>query len=316
MEKLPVELLEKVFEFLPHEDRKSVALVNSLWRKAGEAPHLWTWIELPRVEDQNSCARVIKMLRDKRLARLWHIDIRPDSVSEDLLRAMIQHRGLEKIQLEEGGELLSGLNSQLVIEALTRMESLDLYSPFPTHLLIGLLTEVSEGRSTLKRLYLWDNKLGELPAALVISASTRLVEVDLGYSQLTSDQVAALMEAIDQGNSSIEKLSLSGSLPSEDERPLNLKPLVKLEVVSLWNNSLTQQELVNFFSALSPSTKLRELYIRIDYEEMDWSTDLLAKAINFLEEVHLTAFPYQVCIQFLSPEVQIELTKDNIVIKS
>ena len=36
--KLPVEVLEKIFEFLPVKERKAVVLVNSLWRKAGEAP--------------------------------------------------------------------------------------------------------------------------------------------------------------------------------------------------------------------------------------------------------------------------------------
>ena len=34
--KLPVEVLEKIFEFLPVKERKAVVLVNSLWRKAGE----------------------------------------------------------------------------------------------------------------------------------------------------------------------------------------------------------------------------------------------------------------------------------------
>ena len=45
------------------------------------------------------------------------------------------------------------------------------------------------------------------------------------------------MERINQGNSSIEKLSFEGSLSEEKERiePLNLQPLVKLEEVILYN---------------------------------------------------------------------------------
>ena len=48
------------------------------------------------------------------------------------------------------------------------------------------------------------------------SALTRVLLVDLFCTSLTSDQVAALMEPINQGNSSIEKLSLLESVPEED----------------------------------------------------------------------------------------------------
>ena len=130
------------------------------------------------------------------------------------------------------------------------------------------------------------------------------------------------MEAIDQGNSSIEKLFFTISLSSEDERtrpPLNLKPLAKLEEVSLNYNFLTEQELVNFFAALSPSTKLRKLDIGgllwPAEGTIDGSTEVLAKAINFLEVVHLYVDPHQVRIQFVCPKVKIELSWDNIVQK-
>ena len=302
VERLSVEVLEKVFEFLPRKERKSGVLVNSLWRKAGEAPHLWTWVRLPAVRDQNSCARVIEMMSSKRLARVEEIEIQPDTVSEDLLRALVQHRGLKLIKICSG-DLPEGLDSQLVIEALTGVKSLYLGSdPLPPHLLIALLTEVSQGKSTLNDLTLNGN-MGEVPAALVVSALTKLVEVNLSFTKLTTDQVAALMEAIDQGNSSIERLSLVSSLPSEVERtePLNLKPLVNIEEVDLFYNLLTRQELVNFFAALSPSQKLRRLMINNlpwnQYaleEERDGSTEVMAKAINFLEKVDMEAHPYQV----------------------
>ena len=70
MEKLPMEVLEKVFEVLPRKDRKAGVLVNSLWRKVGERPRLWAWVRLPRVYDQNIRAQVIEMLSFERLARV------------------------------------------------------------------------------------------------------------------------------------------------------------------------------------------------------------------------------------------------------
>ena len=84
-------------------------------------------------------------------------------------------------------------------------------------------------------------------------------------------------------------------MPEEDERtgPLNLKPLVNLEVVNLWENSLTRLELVNFFAAISRTTNLKEL--RIDNLPLPWRcTKVIARAINFLEKVEMEAHPYQV----------------------
>ena len=304
MDRLPIEVLEKVFEFLPYEDRKAVVLVNSRWRKAGEAPHLWTSTGLYWVADRKRRKKAMKMLSFKRLARVDEIGINAEAVSNNLLEAMIQHTGLKKIELwggyNTGGKLPAGLDSQLMTEALAKVEDLSVYSSLPPHHLYDLLTEVSQGRSTLNRLSLNTN-LGEVPAALVASALTRLVEVYLA-SRLTTDQAAVLMEAIDQDDSSLKKLTLHSSLPTEDERtgPINLKPLVKLEVVMLFGNFHTRQELVDFFAAIFPSTKLRTLSFcsRLPWpaeEEMDGNTKVVARAINFLEWVNMNFHPYQVC---------------------
>ena len=155
-----------------------------------------------------------------------------------------------------------------------------------------------------------------------------MVKVELRIAILTFDQVAALMEGIDQGNSSIEKLFLDFSLPSEGERTwhFNLKPLVKVKEVVLYDNFLTRQELVDFFAAMSPSTKLRKLEIsqrkssRLktwpEEEEMDGSSGVMAKAINFLDKVHLDARPYQVCNQVHFQHFELKLDMENIARKS
>ena len=183
MEKLPMEVLEKVFEVLPRKDRKSGVLVNSLWRKVGERPRLWAWVRLPRVYDQNIRAKVIEMLSFKRLARVERIIIQPNAaaVSENLLQAMIQHTGLKRVHMWTD-ELPAGLDSELVLEALTRVEELWLgFDSLPIHLLIALLTEVSQDwiGLVLNSLRLYRTNLAKVPPALVASGLTRLVTVDL-----------------------------------------------------------------------------------------------------------------------------------------
>ena len=303
MEKIPVEVLEKVFEFMPWKDRKAGVMVNSKWRAAGEASHLWAWVQLPEVVDQNSREKVIKMLSSPRLARVEEITIDSGAVSEDLLQAMIQHTGLKRIRISPRGAFPAGLDSQLVVEALTRVEDFGgSFFPLPNHLTIALLTEVAEGRSNLKELSLWGTSLTKVPPALLAAALTRLVTINLNGASLTFDQVAALMEGINQGGSSIEKLVLDLPRDGRGIEPLNLQPLVKLEEVTL-HFCFNRQELVDFFAALSESTKLKKLWIDglpDDWpaqEEMDGSTEVMAKAFNFLEKGDMMAYPYQVYLQ-------------------
>ena len=116
MDKLPLlvleEVLKKVFEFLAPKDRKSGVMVNSLWRKVGEKPYLWAWVQLPKPVKQNGRARVIDMLGCERLTRVEDIEIEGNAVSEDLLQAILNHTGLKRIDV--WGELPAGLNPQLV----------------------------------------------------------------------------------------------------------------------------------------------------------------------------------------------------------
>ena len=100
METLPDELLEKVFEFLPAGDRKAGVLVNKRWKEVGEAPRFWARVKLPRVELRpNIQARVIDMVKSRRLAKVKEVNVDLDAVSDDLLHAIGLHQGLKEINL-------------------------------------------------------------------------------------------------------------------------------------------------------------------------------------------------------------------------
>ena len=323
MDRLPVELLEKVFDFLPYQDRKTVVLVNSHWRKAGEAAHLWDWVGLPRVEDQRSCKRVIEMLNTRRLAKAKEIAIQTGAMTNDLLQAVVLHKGLKEMEI--GGLRLvpAGVDRQLLVEALTGVESLDLQTcALPSQVLIALLTKVASGCSlnelylhaknkeqTLRmeawrmdRMLLLSSDAKVVPAALMASAFTRMTKVHVTHTILSSSQVGALMDRISQDNSSLNNLSLVGSFHRSRTERLDLKHLVHLEEVRLVVNYLTSEELVDFFEALSPLTKLKKLDLENIYgpseDENGGITEMMAKAINFLEEAKINIFgPTQVRFQ-------------------
>ena len=270
MDKLPEELLEKVFEFLPAKDRKSCVLVNKRWREVGEAPKFWTWVKLPRVELRpNNQARVIEMVKSRRLAKVKEVNIDLDAVSDDLLQAIRQHQGLKELNLfgDKISVLPAELDTELLILVVTGMESLSLiqqgkegltssqlclvsnhghdFFPLPSELVFALFTTMSQGCS-LKELHLTAN-IREVPASLLVSAIKRLVKLDLDCFSLTSAQVKALLEAIDQGETSLKKLSLTKSLPTRRTGHFNLKPLVKLEELRLIGNWHTREDIFHFF---------------------------------------------------------------------
>ena len=275
MDKLPEELLEKVFEFLPAKDRKSCVLVNKRWREVGEAPKFWAWVKLPRVELRpNNQARVIEMVKSRRLAKVKEVMVDLDAVSDDLLKAIHLHQGLKELSLF-GGKITglpAELDTQLLIQVVTGVESLSLiqqrkekrrdedatsvrhrmvskhgfsFFPLPSELVFALFTTMSQGCS-LKELHLTAN-IREVPASLLVSAIKRLVKLDLDCFSLTSAQVKALLEAIDQGETSLKKLSLTKSLPTRRTGHFNLKPLVKLEELRLIGNWHTREDIFHFF---------------------------------------------------------------------
>ena len=171
------------------------------------------------------------------------------------------------------------------------------FFPLPSELVFALLTTMSQG-CTLKELHLTAN-IREVPESLLVSAIKRLVKLDLDCYTLTSNQVYALLEAINQEETSLKKLSLTKSLPSRRTEYFNLKPLVKLEEVRLIGNWHTKEDLIDFFATLSPSTKLRKLVLTTanqPWELGDSSTGMIAKALNFLEEVSMNAYCWQVCV--------------------
>ena len=313
MDKLPIEMLERVFEFLPYKDRKIGALVNSRWRAAGEASHLWDWVRLPRVVDQWSCNRVIQMLNCSRLASVKEIVVKAEALSDHLLQAVILHKGLKQMEIW-GDWLARGVDSQLLVEAITRVESLDLQiktNSLPSHVFIALLTKVTAGCS-LKEIYLHSSRHRdwtsynryplcdkEMPATTLASAFPRLTKLHLSGTILTDSHLGTLMEGISRGNSSLNDLALVKTLDYDrtgtGTGQLDLKPLVNVEKVRLVCNCFTWKELVDFFATVSPSTKLKKLELKEcksfepenKKKKNDGRKEMMAKAINFLEEAHL-----------------------------
>ena len=297
------------------------------WRKAGEASHLWSWVHLPRVEDQRAGELAVEMLKSVRLAKVEKISISVESLSQDLLQAVLNHKGLKEMELStKGGYGYGGipceLDRQLLIEVLTKMESLVLQTnALQKTELTSLLTAMAEV-SSVKELYIWAESSEEIrrkisernrgrkgwrgmlapriphylwcvPTALLVSALTKLTTFQLAHSVLTADQMIGLLEKI--SDSSLQSFSLVRA--SWLWGRVDLTPLVNLKEVCLVGG-LNWEALVNFFAALSSSTNLRKLGFDLTDGFRDRAMEVIAKGLNFLEEVKIKANPLQVSTLF------------------
>ena len=286
MDRLPQQVLytvlEKVFLLLPQKDRKAAVMVNRAWRQIGEAPHLWSWVVLPEVDEDN-IEMVSEMLATRRLEKVENLTV--VKASDKLLLGVAQHIGLKRLVFERRPD---------------NQEMLRYSQDFD-----DLLTAVSSGDSSLEILSLSGLYLYHLPPTLFASAIARLVEVDLSHSRLFEHQIAAIMEAINKGDISLKRLCLSNARNAMKGEALHdLKPLVKLQSVDLSENIFLRQQLVNFFAALSPDSNLRELRIagsrikdrghQLLSQGMEENIQLIAEAVNFLEKVTMDANPSQV----------------------
>ena len=138
--------------------------------------------------------------------------------------------------------------------------------------------------------YLWC-----VPTALLVSALTKLTRFQLAHSVLTADQMTGLLEKI--SDSSLQSFSLVRA--SWLWGRVNLTPLVNLKEVCLVGGcGLHWEELVNFFAALSSSTNLRKLGFDLTNGFRDRDMEVIAKGLNFLEQVKIKANPLQVSILF------------------
>ena len=114
------EILHQVFLQLSLQDLKTVLLVCGLWRELGEAPGLWSGLHLNVT--RNNIAFMPQLLKSRRMKTVRKLTL--ETVSDELLQAVIRHKGLREI--DANGTDLSGVEASLLARAVTGMEDVDI----------------------------------------------------------------------------------------------------------------------------------------------------------------------------------------------
>ena len=285
---LPAELLERVFGLVPPLDRRAVLLVCRRWREVGEVPGLWAWVLLRTDMPEVVSTRRLGAVRA----------LTAGAVSEDLLQAVLRHRGLRRLELPNIN--VSAVRPELLGRLVGRLEDVNLFHTFLTRDQATAIFTVISQNSKLKRLNIGNNKLSSIEPALLAEAVSNLEEVSFqqrmlnshqptsifmslsGRAALTSHQIGAVFAVAGRGTN-LRHLNLVGNNLSSVE-PGHLAQVVsQLEVMNLYDTSLTGQQVEAVIQALvRPSSTLKRLNMGCNNLSMV-APRLLARAVARLE---------------------------------
>ena len=158
-----------------------------------------------------------------------------------------------------------------------------------------ILTAISQGYFSLKKLHIQNINLSTLEPSLLAGVARRLEEVWMDGTQLTSEQAAMVMTALCVKNSRLKMLDISCNDLSEVEPSLLARAVNGLEEVDLNDTKLTVEAVEEIISGVDQAdTKLKKLNMSNavdgvlgDKALFTQTPDLLAKALNKLEEVEI-----------------------------
>jgi hypothetical protein len=118
---LPLEMLEGILRLLPLKDLKVAVEVCRRWREAGEAPGLWASVRL-RVT-AGSLPSMAGLLGSRRLRAVRRLQVVDSSllVTEELMQAVVDHPGLEELDMPRGINL-TRIRAELLARAVVGLE--------------------------------------------------------------------------------------------------------------------------------------------------------------------------------------------------
>ena len=190
---LPPELLNRVFQMLIPRDLKCVVQVSQLWREEGERPGLWEQGVVRATRENRSCMQ--EVLTTRRMLLVRRLKVQDwESLSDEMLEAVVRHGSLRRLDLR--GASLASLEPDLLARAVAGMEEVQLGNvPVSSQQAEAIFTVVTV-QTKLQKLSVSFTDLSSLEPGLLARAVVSLEEVSLRATQLTSQQVEEILEAI------------------------------------------------------------------------------------------------------------------------
>ena len=248
---LPMEMLERIFMFLPPKDLKTVMRVCKRWKEVGSAPKLWSWIVLKLNtssngeyayqwfrEDVELCLQKISL---PRLQAVREIQLCKDLKSrvhwgedEDFgfkLRKALSHPGLKKLVIH--GWDARTIEPELLASFLTKMEEMD----------ISDITMSAE------------------QSGVFFSAIKKVEKLTLKLD-LSLCSVQELFKALHEEDASVKSLSIENCPRVNQIGPVLMSEVVAgLEEADLGGWNLTKAQWTAICNAIRAGSKLKKLLV-------------------------------------------------------
>ena len=235
----------------------------------------------------NNLSEVEPELLAKTVIKLKKLDIRYTDITKQqasvILTAISEGRRLTDLNI--GFNDLREVCPELMAKAVTNLEILDVtFTDLTQQQATAIISTISNG-SKLIELHIFGDDLSGVDPKLLANIAIKLEILEVGMSELTQQQTAAIFTAISEGINlttlDIRENDLSGVDPE-----LLANAVTNLEKLNIEFTELTQQQAAAILSNVSEATKLNELNIRSnDLFRVD--PGLLAKAVTNLEKLDI-----------------------------
>ena len=214
-------------------------------------------------------------------------------VSEEVLQAVARHQGLKKLVMNKID--LSTVEKGLIATVVGNLEAVEIsQTQLTVQQLEAIITAIGAGDCLVKRLDISRNNLSTVCHSLLASAVNMIEEVNLSATQLTVQQMEAIMTAIVDGDCLVTSLDISGKNLSTVNPGLMALAVNSLESISMIARDVTKQHVEAILTQSLDKTSLKCLSLIVSDPFFILDEDLLAKAHLAIRDFRIYHFFYMI----------------------
>jgi len=278
----------EVLKFLPVKDLCNMSLVSREINELCSRPKLWRNAKIRKLKFRTG--DVGKFFEIRKYKKVKRLDFSRLSLVLESIQQILEHSIQSNLcEIDLQGVNLSTIAPELLSKSLQPLQKVDLtFTKLTSTQAEHLFSYFENNQPTkMKEMSFKAIKLSTISPAILASTIARMEKVNLSFTELTTDQLTALLDKIvtqnDVNLKDIEFFSvdLSGTPPR-----LLGKALGNLECVSLSNTELRFEHIQSFFEEIMGSKNLKD--VNLDFSELFYiSKDIFAKSLIQLEKVSL-----------------------------
>jgi len=282
------EIWMEVLTFLPVKDLCNMSLVSQEINELCSRPKLWRNTNIRKLKFRTG--NVTDFFEIRKYKKVKRLDFSRLSLTGENIQQILKHSiSTDLCEIDLQGLNLSTIAPELLSKSLHPLRKVDLtFTKLTSDQAEHLFSYFENNQPTnMREMSLKAINLSTVNPTILASTIARMEKVNLSFTELTSDQLTALLDKLltqnDVNLKDIEFFSvdLSGTPPR-----LLGKALGNLEIVSLSNTELRFEHIQSFFEEIMRSKTLMD--VNLDFSELFYiSKDIFAKSLIQLEKVSL-----------------------------